>query len=442
MLALGSDTKILLPNEAKVDLPKWPVVACDQFTSQPDYWEKAYKIVEDKPSTLKIIYPEVYLNEDKAKKEERIKNICATMKKYQDEQVFKEVEGPIYVERTVSGKTHLGLVTTVKLEDYLFTQNATTLIRPTEQTILERLPPRMDIRRDAIIESPHILLLMDDMEKTVLEPLSKLKDKMTKVYDIDLMLDGGKLVGYTLPEDLKKQVFDKIQALAGEEIQKKKYGDKVAGHPLLFAVGDGNHSLATAKSIWEERKKKGEDVNTSPGRLALVEIQNVHDDALTFEPIHRVFDGPNATKVLELLQNEFKDKFTFTKFEKPEDALKKILEHGNEKPHTFAYISKEVSGTFAINVENDKTLVVASLQPAIDKVVKENSIGIDYVHGDDVVIKLGLEDGHSSIMLPPMKKDELFKTVVSAGLVPRKTFSMGHAHEKRYYMECRSISSQ
>ncbi|MCQ2821513.1 MAG: DUF1015 domain-containing protein [archaeon] len=439
MLALGSDTKILLPNESKVDLPKWPVVACDQFTSQPEYWEEAAKIVGDKPSTLKIIYPEVYLNEEKSKKEERIKNICNTMKDYETQQVFKEVEGPIYVERTFEGKVHLGLVTTVNLEDYLFTQNSQTLIRPTEQTILERLPPRMDIRRDAIIELPHILLLMDDMEKTVLEPLSKMKDKMTKIYDIDLMLGSGKIVGYTLPKEMKEEVFKKIQALASEEVQKKKYGDKSLGHPLLFAVGDGNHSLATAKSIWEERKKKGESPENNPGRFALVEIQNVHDDALDFEPIHRVFDGPNATKVLELLKGEFKDKFVFTKYDTPEAAMKAVIEHGNQKPHTFAYVSKEISGTFAITEENSNTLVVASLQPAIDRIVKANGIGIDYVHEDDVVIKLGLQEGHSSIMLPAMKKEELFKTVVEAGLVPRKTFSMGSAKSKRFYMECRKI---
>lgn len=439
MSALGSDNKILIPNES-IDLYKWSVVACDQFTSQPEYWQKAYDIVGDKPSTLKIIYPEVYLGEDKPKKEERIRKICETMKEYENGKIFKDIEGPIYVERTVSGKTHLGLVATVNLEDYVFTQNATTLIRPTEQTILERLPPRMDIRRDATIECPHILLLMDDNEKTVLEELAKKKDKMTKIYETDLMLDGGKLVGYTLPEDLKQEIFAKFKVLESPEIQEKKYGPESAKHPLLFAVGDGNHSLATAKSIWEERKKKGEDPKTSKGRLALVEIQNVHDDALTFEPIHRVFDGENATKMLDYLKEEFKDNYSFEKCDKPEDALKKILSHGNSKPHTFAYISKQVSGTFTITKDTGKNLVVASIQPSIDKIVKENKIGIDYVHGDDVVIKLGLQEGHSSIMLPPMKKDELFKTVVTAGLVPRKTFSMGHANEKRYYMECRSIA--
>ncbi|MCQ2820376.1 MAG: DUF1015 domain-containing protein [archaeon] len=438
--ALGTDTKILLPNEEKVDLPKWPVVACDQFTSQPEYWESVSKIVGDKPSTLKMIYPEVYLNEEKSKKNERINNICKTMKEYQKNKIFKEVEGPIFVERTFEGKVHLGLVTTVNLEDYLFTQNAQTLIRPTEQTILERLPPRMDIRRDAIIESPHILLLMDDIERTVLEPLEKQKDKMKKIYDVDLMMDGGKIVGYTLPKEMKDEVFKKIAALASDEVQKKKYGKK-AGKPLLFAVGDGNHSLATAKSIWEERKKKGEDPKTSPGRFALVEIQNVHDDALDFEPIHRVFDGPNANKMLDFLKKEFNGKFKFTKTNTPQEALKKIIEHGNEKPHTFAYISKEESGTFSIIEENSNSLVVASIQPAIDKIVKENKIGIDYVHDDDVVIKLGSQEGHSAIMLPAMKKEELFKTVVEDGLVPRKTFSMGSAKSKRYYMECRQIKN-
>lgn len=436
--------ELYLPSSG-VDLSKWCVVACDQFTSQPEYWENASKIVGDAPSTLNIIYPEVYLNEAESAKDARISGIEATMKRYVEEKVVEPSEWPIYVERTVCGHTHQGIVVSVDLEAYEFTKNATTLIRPTEETIVERLPPRMRIRRHAPLECPHILLLIDDPERTVVEPLAALAGakKLREVYRTDLMLEGGSLAGYAVEGEARTAVYAALARLATPEVQAAKYGAAAAKAPLLYAVGDGNHSLATAKQIWEERKAAGDDPATSPARYALVEINNVHDEALNFEPIHRVFEGKAAGKVFGAMRERYGDAFSFEKTS-PEEAIKAVLEHGNAAPHKFAYVSKAESGVITIG-DSTKSLAVATLQPVLDAILadakaKGEDLAIDYVHGESVVVELGAKDeDHCGILLPPMLKSELFATVVSAGLVPRKTFSMGHANEKRYYMECRKI---
>lgn len=438
---LSKDTELLLPDTSKVDLGKWAVVACDQFTSEPEYWADADRVVGDAPSTLRIIYPEVYLGEDAGKKAERIAGIQQTMRQYVADGVLVSAQWPIYVERTVLGRVHHGLVLAVDLEAYEFTRNATTLIRPTEETIVERLPPRMEIRRGAPLESPHILLLIDDEKRTVIEPLQRLAEqkKLREVYRTDLMLGGGSIAGYAVGDEERAAVFAALRALMDPETQRRKYGDAAAAHPLLYAVGDGNHSLATAKSIWEEQKKNGADPATSPARYALVELNNVHDDALVFEPIHRVFEGAAAEGVLDELQKAFGARLTVA--EKPaEDVVKEVLAHGNAAPHKFGFISPARCAVVSI-ADPDKTLVVATIQPAIDTIVKGSggALAIDYVHGEDVVCKLAAKEHHSGIILPAMQKSELFCSVVKMGLVPRKTFSMGHAVEKRYYMECRRI---
>jgi len=432
---------VLLPAPG-TDLKKWAVVACDQFTSQPDYWKKAEDLVGDAPSTLRIIYPEVYLGEDPEKKKERIASIQATMHSYLDKKTLVPSELPIYVERTVLGRTHHGVVLSIDLEAYEFCRNAKTLIRPTEETIVERLPPRMEIRRGAPVESPHILLLIDDADRTVIEPLEQLaKDKkLRELYSTELMLDGGSVAGFAVEGAARDAFYAALAKLADPEKQAAKYGDAAREHPLLYAVGDGNHSLATAKSIWEEAKKAGADPATSPARYALVELNNVHDEALVFEPIHRVFEGEAAEGVLEQLQAEFGKRMTVEKVASAAEAVKITLEHGNVAPHTFGFVSPK--GAFVARIADpEKTLVVASIQPAIDKIVKGSAgkITIDYVHGEDVVCDLGSKPQHSGIILPAMMKSELFSSVVKMGLVPRKTFSMGHAVEKRYYMECRKI---
>jgi len=437
---LAKDMTLLLPNSS-VDLKKWAVVACDQFTSEPEYWANADSLVGDAPSTLRIIYPEVYLGEDAEKKAKRIENIQKEMKKYLADGVLTASEWPIYVERTVLGRVHHGLVLCVDLDQYEFVRNAKTLIRPTEETIVERLPPRMEIRRGAPLESPHILLLIDDEKKTVIEPLQKLAEekKLRTVYKTELMLDGGEIEGFALEPEQRDAVFAALKGLINPEEQRRKYGDGAVEHPLLFAVGDGNHSLATAKSIWEEQKKNGADPATSPARYALVELNNVHDEALIFEPIHRVFDGEAAETVLDEMKKAFGDRMTIE--EKPaEEAVKIVLAHGNNTPHKFGWISPKKSAVVTIT-DTDKTLVVATIQPIIDPIVKGSGgkINIDYVHGEDVVCKLATKENHSGIILPAMQKSDLFLSVVKMGLVPRKSFSMGHAVEKRYYMECRKI---
>jgi len=437
---LSKDNTLLLPNSS-VDLKKWAVVACDQFTSEPEYWANADNLVGDAPSTLRIIYPEVYLGEDAEKKAKRIESIQTAMKKYLADGVLVPSEWPIYIERTVLGRVHHGLIVAVDLDQYEFCRNAKTFIRPTEETIVERLPPRMEIRRGAPLESPHILLLIDDEKKSVIEPLQKLAEekKLRTLYKTDLMLDGGKIEGFALEPEQRDAVYAALKALVDPEEQRKKYGDGAVEHPLLFAVGDGNHSLATAKSIWEEQKKQGADPETSPARYALVELNNVHDEALVFEPIHRVFEGEAAETVLDEMKKEFGDRMTIE--EKPsEEAVKIVLAHGNNTPHKFGWISPKKCAVVTIS-ETDKTLVVATIQPTIDKIVKGSSgkIAIDYVHGEDVVCKLAAKEHHSGIILPAMQKSDLFLSVVKMGLVPRKTFSMGHAVEKRYYMECRKI---
>ena len=439
---LAPNRELYLP-AAGTDLSKWCVVACDQFTSQPEYWQKASEIVGSAPSTLNIIYPEVYLNEDEAAKDARIAGIEATMKRYVEEKVVVPAEWPIYVERTVCGHTHQGIVVSVDLEAYEFTKNATTLIRPTEETIVERLPPRMRIRRHAPLECPHILLLIDDPERTVVEPLAKLaaEKKLREVYRTELMLEGGSLAGYAVDGAAADAVYAALGRLASPEVQQAKYGEAAAKAPLLYAVGDGNHSLATAKKIWEERKAAGDDPATSPARYALVEINNVHDEALIFEPIHRVFEGKAAAKVFDAMKAKYGAAFAFEAMP-AQQAVDAVLKHGNAAPHQFAFVSKATTGVISI-ANPEKTLAVATLQPVLDAILKElkdEDLAIDYVHGEDVVVSLGAKDDeHCGILLPPMLKSELFSTVVKAGLVPRKTFSMGHANEKRYYMECRKI---
>jgi len=437
---LSKDFTLLLPRD-NVDLKKWAVVACDQFTSEPEYWDNANTTVGDSPSTLRIIYPEVYLGEDAEKKAKRIENIQSTMRKYLADGVLVPSEWPIYIERTVLGRVHHGLIVCVDLEEYEFTRNAKTYIRPTEETIVERLPPRMEIRRGAPLESPHILLLIDDDKKTVIEPLQKLAEekKLRTVYSTDLMLDGGKIEGFALEPEQRDAVFAALKGLINPEEQRRKYGESAVEHPLLFAVGDGNHSLATAKSIWEEQKKKGADPETCPARYALVELNNVHDEALVFEPIHRVFDGELAESVLDEMQKAFGSRMTVEE-KSAEETVKIVLAHGNNTPHKFGWISPKKCAVVTIT-ETDKTLVVATIQPTIDTIVKGNvgKIGIDYVHGEDVVCDLATKEKHSGIILPAMQKSDLFLSVVKMGLVPRKTFSMGHAQEKRYYMECRKI---
>ncbi|MCJ7433062.1 MAG: DUF1015 domain-containing protein, partial [Anaerolineales bacterium] len=297
--------QVYLP-KAGTDLSKWAVIACDQFTSEPEYWRDVEKFVGDAPSTLNLTFPEVYL--EKPGGDERIQNIQASMRKYMDEGILQPRDGLVYVERTVAGKTRKGMVLCLDLECYDYNKGSTSLIRATEGTIVDRLPPRIKIRQGAAMELPHILVLIDDPSYTVIEPLSKAKSKFEKVYDFELMLNSGHLTGYAVNAESENKVVEALRGLAKPETFAAKYGISKDQPVLLFAMGDGNHSLATAKAIWEKVKPQvGMD---HPSRYALVEIENVHDEGLEFEPIHRVLFGLKKDLFKEL-ENAFGANFTY-----------------------------------------------------------------------------------------------------------------------------------
>lgn len=436
-------SSLLLPAKS-VDLVKWSVVACDQYTSQPEYWAEAAKISNNDPSILNLIYPEVYLNEDPKKKDARIAAINNAMGAYINSDILVEHEpGFIYVDRkTAHVKSRKGLVLTVDLEKYDFSKGSQSLIRATEKTVVERIPPRLRIREKAPLEASHIMLLIDDPEKTVIEPLAEMMDKIDKLYDFELMLNSGHLAGckVTDPEQISG-IFEALEALADTDSFRKKYGVKADKGVLLFAVGDGNHSLATAKTHWENVKKtlKGEALDRHPARYALVEVVNVHDEGLQFEPIHRVVFNIDPDQMLKAMVNYYDKngmKASYKYFDAPEDRNKTPK---SKSAHVIPFIATGNLGE--ITVENSKfNLEVATLQDFLDAFLKDHAGSeIDYIHGTDVVEKLGRTQGNIGFFLPAMDKNQLFRTVILDGTLPRKTFSMGEADEKRFYLECRKI---
>jgi hypothetical protein len=425
--------QIFLPR-AGIDLSKWAVIACDQFTSQPEYWQKVEQIVGDSPSTLRLTLPEVYLEgPDEA---QRIKNIQAGMHAILDQQVLEPREGLIYVERTVGGRTRKGLMLALDLEHYDFNKGSTSLIRATEGTIIERLPPRMKIREGATLEFPHILVLIDDAGRSVIEPLEAAKASMEKLYDFELMLGSGHLRGFGVSPGLETGVISALRALAKPEVFAGKYG--VKDQPvLLFAMGDGNHSLATAKAIWEKIKPVvGMD---HPARYALVEIENVHDEALEFEPIHRVLFGLKKD-ILEVARAHFGKDLTYTAVPSAEEMVKRVDSARGPRQAIGFIGGGQAFGV--LGIDNPSTnLPVGTFQAFLDPFLKAGGADkIDYVHGADVTTQLGSQPGNAGFYLPAMHKSDLFKTVILDGALPRKTFSMGEAHEKRFYMEGRKIA--
>ena len=410
---------ILLPDFKKTDAKKWAVVACDQFTSEPHYWESAEKKVGDAPSTLRLILPEVYL----AEAEKRIPDINETMKKYALDCLVCHEDSMIYTERTQSdGSIRRGIVMAIDLEAYEFKKGSASLIRATEATVVERIPPRVAIRKDAPIELPHVMLLIDDPDKTVIEPLTE-KASLAVAYDTELMLGGGRITGRFLDGESKACVCDALDALISAEAMEKRYGDASLA-PLLFAVGDGNHSLATAKTIYEDLKARlgADNVADHPARYALVEIVNIHDEAMKFEPIYRVMFGVDPDDVIRALT----------------DYTAKLS--GSSDEQTIEYISAEKCGKLTV-AHPQKTLTVATLQDFIDEyLVAHKGAEVDYIHGEKSVRSLIRKDS-IGFLFSGMAKNELFKTVIYDGALPRKTFSMGHAEDKRYYMECRKITN-
>jgi len=408
---------ILLPKNENME--KWAVVACDQYTSEPEYWNETAKIVGESKSALKLILPEIYLEEEGVS--ERIEKIQKEMASYIESDTFTEYKNTlIYIERTQNdGKVRAGIVGAVDLEKYDYRKGSVSQVRATEATVVERIPPRMAVRRGAGLELPHIMILVDDPMKTVVEMVSASGDKEL-VYDFALMQKGGSIRGWKLSDDLCEKVISALEALGDLDTFNKKYNLNEK-FPLVYAMGDGNHSLATAKEFYEELKKNNpdKDLSNHPARYALCEIVNLHSEALEFEAIHRIVTNVDTDKLVGILTDELA-----LSDEVSEQRIDIVI-----KGETVTkYVHKPVS-----------KLAVGSLQIVLDRVLGEMGAKIDYIHGIEVVEKLSMAENSVGFVLQDMAKKDLFPTVICDGALPRKTFSMGHAWDKRYYVEARKI---
>lgn len=409
---------ILIPNNT-ANMKKWAVIACDQYTSEPEYWEKVRQEVNDSPSSLNLILPELYLEESDV--EQRINTIHDSMDKYISDGIFTEYkDAMIYVERIQSnGIIRKGIIGTIDLEEYDFSKGSSSQVRATEATVVERIPPRIKVRQGASLELPHIMILIDDPDETVIEALDK--SSMKKLYDTELMQNGGSITGYLVDQTAQEKVNSALSALADPETFNKKY-DLENSPVLLYAMGDGNHSLATAKEFYEQLKKANpnKDMSNHPARYALAEIVNLHSEALKFEAIYRlVYDVDNDMLISGITKS-------LALSEEVSEQWVNIVCGGQEKK---LYIHNATSN-----------LSVGSLQNYLDGYIKEHGGKIDYIHGIDNVKSLAEKHNGIAFILPDMDKSQLFPTVIKDGALPRKTFSMGHADDKRFYIEARKIS--
>ena len=410
---------ILLPDFEKASGTKWACIACDQYTSEPQYWERAKSEVGDSPSTLNLILPEVYL----AQTEERLGKINENMKEYLKNILISHPDSMIYLERTQSnGKIRRGIIGAVDLEEYDYRPASKSLIRATEGTVLERIPPRVRIRRDACIELPHVMLLIDDDKKTVIENIASVSEKLPTAYEFSLMQNGGKVKAKWLGKAEIDHVLTSLSSLITEAEMERKYGDGTLA-PLLFAVGDGNHSLATAKECYEQLKTQlGEEAaKDHPSRYALAEIVNLHDGTLEFEPIYRVVFGADAQALVSELR----------------EYAKGLC--GSQEAQSVEIIYCDGTETLTFG-SPEAQLTVGTLQKFLDAYKKSHpEIEIDYIHGKSSLKSLVTDKNTVGFIFDGMKKDQLFKTVIFDGALPRKTFSMGHADDKRFYIEARKI---
>lgn len=409
---------ILIPKK-ETNMEKWAVVACDQYTSEPEYWQQVSEIVGDAASTLNLILPEIYLEDNNVA--DRISEINKTMDSYLSNGIFTEYkDAMIYVERIQSnGILRQGIVGKIDLEKYNFSKGSTSEVRATEATVIERIPPRIKVRQNAKLELPHIMILIDDPDNTVIEPLAD--RQLTEIYSAELMQGGGSVKGSLLSENQQAQILAALNKLADPELFNKKY-DLENAPILLFAMGDGNHSLATAKEFYEQLKKANPDKDMSdhPARYALAEIVNLHSPALQFEAIHRLVYDVDCEKLIS-------------------DMNEKLDIKDAEGEQTFIYTVNGQEKSVSIG-NKTSNLTVGSLQNFLDSWIKINGGKIDYIHGTDTVKNLAEKHGGIAFILPDMDKSELFPTVIKDGALPRKTFSMGHAADKRYYVECRKIT--
>lgn len=394
---------ILLPKKGS-DLSAYAVIACDQFTSNLQYWLDVDKLTKDKLSTYHMIFPEAYLGKVDEKKyiEQINKNIENNLK---DKSLVDIGECFVLVDRKTSIVPHrLGLIISIDLEDYSYLKGVKSLIRASEATIVERIPPRLKIRENAAIEFPHILFLYDDKDRNIIEPLYENKDKLEKVYDFDLNKDGGHLTGYKVNNT--KEIISKF-----EQLLKKNKND------LLFIVGDGNHSLATAKAHWDKTKENlsSEERKSHPARFALVEALNIYDRGLIFEPIHRIIFNAG-------------DDFL--------DGLKKKLNGG-----ALSYSYSKKSGKSPLKMLKNAPMCYKVVQDYIDEYLKDHKdSSVDYIHDEDELISVANKNENSiAIVMPSLTKEDVFDYIAKDEVLPRKTFSMGHATEKRYYLEAKLI---
>ncbi len=407
-MGIFKSADILLPRCDNME--SWAVIAVDQFVSQPEYWEEVSRIAFNAPSALNLVLPEAFLEEDDSV---AISRINSTMEHYLHQKLFTQYpDSYIYVERTLqNGCIREGIVGALDLENYDYRPGSTTPIRATEQTVPERIPPRVQIRKDAPLELPHVLLLCDDSEQKLIEAAASRKAQLPCLYDFDLMAGGGHIRGYLLTGSDAAAID---QALADYE---KSARDRLGEKAVLYAIGDGNHSIAAAKACYENLKKEnpGKDLSSHPARYALAELENIHHAAQVFEPIHRLVKNTDPEKLLSALQP-----FTC------ENGQKVIWIAGNK------------SGTMYLDC-SDGQLPVGVLQQFLDAYKKDSPQDVDYIHGEKDLQELSCKENTVGFLLPAIDKSSFFAGIVAGGTLPRKTFSMGHAREKRYYLEARQI---
>ena len=425
--------QLFLP-EPKSDLNRWSVVACDQFTSQEEYWRRVDGFIGNKPSTLRMILPEVYLGS--AREKELILAAQKTMQVYLETGILQPREGMVYVERRMGKQTRRGLVLALDLENYDFKAGSTSLIRASEETILERIPPRLKIRENATLETAHILVLIDDENHSVIEPLHEKTALLTRIYDFELMENGGQIKGWLVDDqNIEKQVVSSLRQLLNPERLENRYGKSLVANPILFTVGDGNHSLATAKTYWE--KIKHTVAADHPARWAMVEVINIQDDEMVFEPIHRVVFNGGQNLLNDLIQSGFRDcRFTLMQ---DTGKVKAIVKNPPPGKIAAGYFSADINGLVEFPSQG-RFLVVAALQEFLDEWLKDHpSFSIDYIHGEEALEKLVNQGLNCGFFLPPLEKNALIPTILQNGRLPRKAFSIGEANEKRYYLESRKI---
>ncbi|MBQ2960046.1 MAG: DUF1015 domain-containing protein [Oscillospiraceae bacterium] len=400
---------VLLPKAEYIE--KWPVVACDQFTSQPEYWQKLDEAVGSLPSALRCILPEVEL---KSCSEDRYELIRSNMRQYLESGIFNTYKNTfIYVERSLlDGSVRPGIVGVIDLEEYDYNAGAISAIRATEKTVVERIPPRMKVRRGAPIELSHVLLLCDDEQRSIIEPLADKKAKLQPVYDLELMQGGGHIRAWLVEGENAAALQESIDNYCDRK--RAEFGTLA---PMLFAVGDGNHSLATAKACYEELKSNGADEDPlARARYAMVELENIMDDSQKFEPIHRIITNCKAMSLLTYLGESC------------------CAENG----YPIRWISGGNEGIMYLD-KSKGVLPIGILQSALDEYLKNNYGEIDYIHGEDTLRELSAKPGSIGFVLESVPKDDFFRGIASDGVLPRKTFSMGEAQEKRYYIEAREI---